>query len=188
MLESLNNAINNIGFFTEGEKNLLLGKLKFKLVPKGAFILKEGAVSKSIYFLSSGAFRQYYVSDDVQEVIQNLFIENDWIVESRSFITQKPSNALIQATEDSEVFELNVHDLHDLINMSSSFFRMAGILHSASRTDSITDAISPDAKYSWLLQNKPGFLQKFPLKYIASYLEITPETLSRVRNKISRLH
>ena len=78
---------------------------------------------------------------------------------------------------------LNIHDLHALIGRSPSFFVLGKILEEIH--DYQSQKLSPDQKYKLLLEKRPEVIQTFPLKYISSYLGMTPETLSRVRSRIS---
>ena len=100
-------------------------------------------------------------------------------------MTQKPSETVVRATEVSEVFKLSGYDFHELVKISDSFFRMGRIFEQALQNqDYQHNRMTPEEKYALLIASKPQIIQIFPLKYIASYLGMTPETLSRVRRKI----
>ncbi|MPR34859.1 Crp/Fnr family transcriptional regulator [Salmonirosea aquatica] len=187
MFESIRSSVQNLGYFTDAELALLVGRLKVIPLARGGYLLREGQVCRAVYFVNRGSFRHYQVMNEIDEINLNLFIENDWMFDYQSFTSQKPSRALIQAAENSEVFELNVYDLHALIGESSTFFRLGHLLESAlESSENRTANLTPETKYRKLLQTKPQLLQRFPLKHIASYLGITPETLSRVRKKLAR--
>jgi len=186
MFETFRKAIQDLGKFSENEYDQLLSHLKATTFQKDYFLLREGKICQSIYFLHQGSFRHYYTTESGDEITMNLFVENDWVLDYKSFTSQKPSTSIIQAAENSEVLELSVYDLHKLMKISDSFFQIAKIFQYAIDQQEInTQKISPKKKYADLLINKPKIIQKFPLKYIASYLAITPETLSRVRRTIS---
>ncbi|KAI9453492.1 putative transcriptional regulator, Crp/Fnr family [Russula earlei] len=99
--------------------------------------------------------------DDGNDVTLNLYVENDWVMEYKSLIRQQPAETIIQATEQRRIFEITVQN-----------------------QDYQNTRLSPEEKYERLLATRPRLIQQFPLKYIASYLGITPETLSRVRRRI----
>lgn len=102
-------------------------------------------------------------------------------------MSQKPSESFVQAYAESEILELTVQSLHGLIAESPAFLQMGRILEQATaRVHFFDNDLTPIQKYEHLLNNRPQLLQKFPLKIIASYLKITPETLSRVREKLAR--
>lgn len=186
MYESIQNSLQCLGYFTDAELGLFVGKLKVVPVAKNGYLLREGQVCQAVYFVNRGSFRHYQVTDNADEINLNLFIDKDWVFDYQSFTSQKPSRALIQAAEDSEVLELTVHDLHALIGQSNAFFRLGHLLESAlESTENRTANLAPEAKYRKLLDTKPQLIQRFPLKHIASYLGVTPETLSRVRKKLA---
>jgi CRP-like cAMP-binding protein len=184
MFENITRSIQSIGRFSDKDIPVFLSKLKTVTVQKDDLLLKQGKVSQSLYFVNKGSFRQYSVADSGDEITLNLFIENDWMLEYKSFTSQKPSASIIQATEDSEVFELSVYAFHELIGISEVFFQVGRILGTGVQDD-YNQRTSPKEKYACLLATRPGVIQKFPLKYIASYLNMTPETLSRVRKSIA---
>lgn len=110
-------------------------------------------------------------------------MENDFALDQSSFTSQKPSLFNMQALEDCELIELTVQSLHSLITMSPTFFALGKILDANTRAN-YAHLKTPEEKYLALIQNRPQVIQRFPLKYIASYLNMTPETLSRVRGKV----
>ncbi len=158
----------------------LLDRVNEKRVSKGVVLLSEGEVCRDLSFLLKGSFKQYHRNKELDEVIVNLFVEGDWVLNHQSFTSQKPSTHKIEAFEDSEILTINIHQLHELIGLYPSFFVLGKMLEASNPYDLKT----PEEKYIHLLETRPDFIQKFPLKYIASYLRMTPETLSRVRNKI----
>ena len=180
MSDSLIHSINQYGSFGKKEVDALLDRVIQKSVVKGGLILEQGEICRNLSFLLKGSFRQYHQNQELDEVIVNLFVENDWVLNHQSFTSQKPSTHKIEAFEDSEILIINIHQLHELIGLYPSFFALGKMLESSNPYDLKT----PEEKYIHLLETRPDFIQKFPLKYIASYLRMTPETLSRVRNKI----
>jgi CRP-like cAMP-binding protein len=185
MYELVTNSIQRFGPFSEEQVTAVLGKLKHLVVKKDDCLVKEGQVCQTFYFVSRGSFRHYMLQDDGTEAVLNLYMEEEWVFEYKSFISQQPSVAIIQAAEDSEVFALSGEDFHELVRISNIFFRLGKIFEQAFQNqDYQHNRLSPEEKYAMLLDTKPRLLQKFPLKHIASYLGMTPETLSRVRKKI----
>jgi len=184
--ENLLDAIRKFACFSQEELSLLTEKLVHRNLNKDEKLVKAGEVSGALYFVVNGAFRQFKITNDDEEVTVGLYIDGDWMMDHRSFTSQKPSENFITAFTDSEVFELNIHDIHTLIGMSQTFFQLGKILESVVyASDRYRDQTKPETKYEYLMANNPLIIQRFPLKYIASYLQITPETLSRVRKKIA---
>lgn len=185
MDENIRNSIREIGTFSEDEIDTCLAKLTSLAFPRGSQLLAEGRVCQSLCFISQGSFKHYFVSDQGDEVILDLFVEGDWVLNYKSFTSQKPSTSTIQACEDSRVLELSVYGLHSLILSSEVFFQLGRLLErGGERQQMLRLCPSPMERYTFLMENNPRLIQKFPLKYIASYLDIRPETLSRVRKNL----
>lgn len=105
-----------------------------------------GDVCSHFCFINHGSFCQYFVDDELEENITNLFIDNSWVLEHSSFIARKPSKNKIEAFENSEVLSLNIHDLHDLIAKSPSFLSVGKILDIGKNTFTSSNN-SPTEKY-----------------------------------------
>jgi CRP-like cAMP-binding protein len=175
------------GRFSDYDVSLFEKKTKIRAVKKGEIMLREGEICQTAFYVISGSFYQYNFKDEIEENVIDLHIKNEWLLNEQSFIAQKPSENIIKAYSDSTVLELTLFSMHELIAQSPAFFQMGGILEmSKSRVHFFDNSLSPLKKYQYILDNKPALLQKFPLKIIASYLKITPETLSRVRENLAR--
>ena len=171
--------------FSESDLDILTHHLKPLLIHKDDCLVKEGKICQSFYFVEHGSFRHYQITDTGEEITQNLYIEKDWLLDYKSFTSQKPSVSIIQAMEDSAVLELSVYDLHKLMKTSDVFFQVARIFQFGLEQKEIgLQNTTPKDRYQFLLTEKPQIIQRFPLKYIASYLGMTPETLSRVRKSL----
>lgn len=182
MIEFLNKA----GHFSEEESMLLQKEVQHHLCTKDTFLLRKGEVSSSIYFIKKGAVYHHKTDDDGNVHIIDLNATHDWVVNHTSFTSRKPSVREIQVYEDSEVYELSITSIHKLIASSQSFLQMGKVLEeTTSRIHFFDGNYTPDEKYAHILAHKPVLLQKFPQTMIASYLKITPETLSRVRKRVS---
>jgi CRP-like cAMP-binding protein len=153
------------------------------LIKKNAIVQGEGEICQSFYFVESGSLRQFKDVDGFIEQTINLYLENDFVFDQSSFTSQKPSLFNIQALEDCELIELTVQSVHSLITLSPTFFALGKILDANAHMN-YAQLKSPEEKYLALMQNRPQVTQRFPLKHIASYLNMTPETLSRVRAKV----
>jgi CRP-like cAMP-binding protein len=180
-------SLQKIGIFREEDLLLFSENVKIRSVKKEEILLREGEICQSVFFINSGGVYQYNVKDEIEQNVIDLHIEGDWLLNHRSFIAQKPSEGIIQAYSDCNLLELTLHNLHKLIGISPAFFQLGKLLEpSNSRISFFDNDSTPIQKYEYILENRPQLLQIFPLKIIASYLKITPETLSRVRAKIMK--
>jgi CRP-like cAMP-binding protein len=186
MFQQITKSLQSFGHFSQEHLSALFIRLKILHVKKDDYLIKESQLCQAFHFINKGYFRHYAIQDDGKEATINLFIQGEWLFEYKSFMTQQPSENIIQAATAGEVLTLHISDFHQLIKLSDEFFRLGRILEQAIQNQDFQhNRLSPEQKYQRLLFTKPELLQHFPLKYIASYLGITPETLSRIRKKIS---
>jgi CRP-like cAMP-binding protein len=144
-------------------------------------VLIEGEVCSSFYYVLEGSFIQYSLVDDEEHII-DLHVSHEWLFNQESLTEQSPSTTTIRAYADSEVLCLSLYAFHQLSGQSQAFLQFGKILNQPKyRTFLFDQALSPTDKYNYILKSKPELTQVFPLKMIASYLKVTPETLSRVR-------
>ena len=161
----------------------------YKKLKKKELLLREGEVCKYIAFILKGATRQYTIDDKGNERILNLCIENWWTSDRESFYKQKPSIYNIDAWEDTELLLLpKANNMYERVNSIAAFNEMRIMLddnHHMSSQRRLLSSIVQTAEYRYeeLLKDYPGFLDRFPQHIIASYLGITKETLSRIRNQ-----
>lgn len=186
MFDQVTASIQSFGYFTPEQIALILPRLTVRKMKKDECLIKEGQVCQSFFFINQGLFRHYTVLDNGEDATINLFMPGQWAFEYKSFMSQQPSENIIQAFVDGEVFVLSAWDFHELVKISDTFFRLGHIMEIVIQNqDYQNNRLTPEQKYELLLASKPQMVQYFPLKYIASYLGITPETLSRIRRKIS---
>lgn len=185
-MERFIQSVQAFGNFASSQMTLLLGEVAVRQLKKEEHLLKEGQVCPALYFLNQGSLRHYHITDEGSERTLNLVLEGDWVLDYQSFISQKPSRNFITAFEDSEVIELSICSLHKLIGHSPKFFKMGRLLEAGIQPANLyTEFSSPEERYREVLRKKPLWFQKFPLHLIASYLGVAPETLSRIRRRIS---
>ncbi|MCF6349236.1 MAG: cyclic nucleotide-binding domain-containing protein [Flavobacteriaceae bacterium] len=164
--------------------------LSEKTVGSGNFLLQQGKISRSIAFIEKGLLRQYYLNDGKE--VTNCFCRENTITTSyKSLITQQESDIAIQAVEESKLIILSYDSLQKLFN-KDLFWQQVGrltaeneFITSESHNRFLRDLSATD-RYLHILNNDKELLQRVPLNHLATYLQIAPETLSRIRNKIMR--
>ncbi|MET0466299.1 MAG: Crp/Fnr family transcriptional regulator [Chitinophagaceae bacterium] len=164
-----------------------------KKVRKHQYLLQEGDVWKYDAFISKGCLRTYAIDERGDEHVIGLGIENWWIGDRESLLSGNPSKFNIDAVEDSELvlfahqnFEKLCMDIPAFGNMVSQILQRSFI----ASQNRIQAALSYTAeeKYRSFLEKYSVFATRIPQNMIASYLGISPETLSRVRKSVSKKH
>lgn len=160
---------------------------KLKQFAKNDLFLSEGEVCKSIGFIEKGSMRLYYDSPE-KEACNDFFFENSVIGSFASFLTEMPSLVSIAAIEDCEVILFEKSDLINLTQKYLSLKRLANVVLQeqfirAEKREEALLKFSPEKRFKNLLEEHPKIFKRVPLHYVASYLNITPETLSRYRNR-----
>lgn len=185
MFQPALDSIQSFGPFTKEELSSFEQELSCLFVARNHLVLKEGQICQALYFILSGSCIHNYSADDGLDHIVNLYVTGNWFTDYQSFTSQQPSSTNIQCFEDTQLAVINIHSLHYLVNESPIFFKAGRLLETMQYLDLFSVGLSPEEKYKKLLLKRPELIQKFPLKYLASYLKIRPETLSRIRKRIS---
>jgi CRP-like cAMP-binding protein len=173
--------LNGLGQFSLFEVELFEKHTIRKKLGKNEVLLSEREVCKSFYYILSGSFFQFQTTE-ISENIIDLHLQGEWMFNQQSLTEQAPSNTTIKAFSKSEVLELSLNSFHCLCSKSQSFLQFGKILNQSKNRISIYDnSLNPAEKYDFIKKAKPQLSQVFPIKMIASYLKIAPETLSRVR-------
>lgn len=175
--------LQSIGQFSAFDAELFEKHSAKKQFTKGEILLNEGEICRCMYFIQSGSFFQFQASDK-EDIIIDLHPPGEWMFNQQSLTEQASSETAIRCFSDAEVIELSLTGFHCLCSRSQAFLQFGRILNQPKYRTAIYDkALNPSEKYNYIAETKPQLLQLFPLKMIASYLKVTPETLSRVRAK-----
>jgi CRP/FNR family transcriptional regulator, anaerobic regulatory protein len=169
---------------------LIISYFTPKKLRRRQYLLQEGDVCRHLSFIAKGAMRQYTVDEKGTEHILRFGIENWWMSDRESFITKQPSRFNIEAVEDCELLQLNHTGYEELSRVSPAYIQLNRILDERgyiAAQKRIHSSISNTAeeRYIELLNTHPAFFQRFPQNMIASYLGVSPETLSRIRKVVS---
>ncbi|WP_214073466.1 Crp/Fnr family transcriptional regulator [Mucilaginibacter sp. dw_454] len=171
---------------SEDDKHLLMAHFKPKKLRRRQYFLQEGDVCKYIGFIVKGSARTFTVDEKGHEHILKLSLENWWLADFESFYLLKPSRFNIEALEDLEVLQSTNAQIEEYLKAIPAFSAMASIIsqnYTIANQNRVQAAISYTAeeRYEDLVKNYPHFLQRFPQNMIASYLGLSPETLSRLK-------
>lgn len=156
-----------------------------KKYKKGEMILNEGEVCKCMRYVEKGMLRQYYFKYE-KDMTEHIAYEKGVVICLESYFRQEPTRLMIEALEPSVIWEID----KDQIDKLAVEHSVIGVLYRKILEDSLIESqIKADTlrfepaheRYNKLLQIHPEILKRAPLVYIASLLQMTPETLSRVR-------
>ena len=166
-------------------------KFKSKVVKKNNYLLRQGDTCKDLVFVQKGCLRLYYLKDDIEVNVWFAFQQSS-AIEIYSFISENPSSYFLQAIEDSEVLYLPKTELDKLYQYQPKMQEMMRNFWEAVLLDLINrfTALQKDSaekRYLDLL-NKPAYLETIPQKYLASFIGVTPTSLSRIRKQIIKTH
>ena len=172
---------------TEEEQNAIISLNIFRSVKKGTILLREGQKSKESYFVLKGCIRTYYVVDG-EEKTTAFYTEMDALTPP-CVISKTPSEFYISCIEDSI---LTVSDLEMELEMNSKFPKFETMCRILSEELLAKERIdfdefktsSPEQRYLNLIERRPDLVQRVPQHQLASYLGITPQSLSRLRARI----
>lgn len=160
----------------------ILVPMKFQ---KGDTILEEGKVCRALYFVEKGMVRQYYYKNK-KDVTEHFSFEGRIVFCIESFLKQEPSRLIVEALESTVLYAIPYDALHTLMvrNQEMEMLYRKILEHVAISSQEHADSQrfeNAAERYDRLLREKPEIILRAPMVHIASFLQMTPETLSRVR-------
>jgi len=176
---------------TEENFALIKSLMVPKTLKKGEFLLREGEVPKFGAFVTKGILRSYVIDNKGKEHIIQFAPENWWISDKAGLTDGTPSTFFINAIEDSEVLLIDINGHLTLIDKLPGYaasFRTGIQKRAAAKDQRIVHSLSATAeeRYNDFLETYPSIARRVPQHMLASYLGITPETVSRIRKQASR--
>ena len=191
MFEQINANVTKCTTFSQEELNIFDALLVSKTYPTKTFVWIEAEVCNFEAYVVKGCARTFYIDDNGFEVILQFAIEDWWISDIASFNDQTPSRLFIETMEDCQLLLLAPQTKEDLLFRVPKFERVFRMMIqrnlSATQNRLIGNIAQPaQERYLAFLKKYPTISQRIPQHYIASYLGISPEFLSKIRAKIAR--
>jgi CRP-like cAMP-binding protein len=159
-------------------------------VKKNEHLFRSGEIARHVYFIEKGCLRQYYINNNGEERTIYFKVEDGWCSELVSFLDNKPTELCLQALENSKLQIINQKNWIYAVTQIQSF--TMGFIRAQQDTNymlkkRLAEATveTPEEKYLRFIKEEPLLLQRIPLYHIASYLAMTPETLSRIRKIVA---
>ncbi|TKK66004.1 Crp/Fnr family transcriptional regulator [Ilyomonas limi] len=168
----------------------LIENCKLLKVDKGSFLLRQGEICKYSFYVEQGLLRYYSIDEKGKEHILQFAPETWFVADRESVYFNQPSHYFIQALEDSSVILLDENFITQLAQKNTSFLQFNNkllhnhIRHLQNRINQLLSATAEE-RYLDFIKIYPNLLLRVPQSMVASYLGITPESLSRVRKDLA---
>lgn len=191
MFEAINKYVTKCIDMTEDELNLFNSLLEPKSMPKKTYLLQEGEICNFEAYIVKGCIRNYYIDENGFEVVIQFAIEDWWVSDIASFNDQKPSKMYIETLENCELLIISHDNKEELLQRIPKFERVFRIMvqkNLSATLDRLINTIAKSAqeKYLDFIKLYPAIPQRVAQHYIASYLGMSAEFLSKVRTKLAR--
>ncbi len=177
--------------FSAEEMEAIMKDLVIESYEKNTILLKQGEISSKCYFVLKGCVRQYFIDADGKEVTVNFFTEEQAVVLFKSYKNKVPSDYFLACNEESTL-------VVGTLESEETMYRQFPVLEKLTR-DMVEEnfgkeqdervrfiAQAPEERYQLLLKQRPELINRVPQHQLASYLGITPESLSRIKRRISQ--
>lgn len=186
--EKIIEYINRSVSLTDQEGAIFAAAFREVKIKKRQFIVQPNFIVKNRNFVLNGAFRAYVVDDNGQDNTIAFAIEDWWITDYNSYILQKPATMFVIALEDSTILEISYEKeqaLKQANHKFETFFRIRAERTAAFMQQRIISNLTQSAeeRYENFIEKYPQIVQRVPQYALASYLGMTTEFLSRIRNK-----
>ncbi|MEX0609648.1 MAG: Crp/Fnr family transcriptional regulator [Balneolaceae bacterium] len=191
MFEQLYKSFHQHVSLTNEEWELCKNNFRPKRMLKRQFLLQEGDVCRELAFVEKGALYSYSVDSKGNQHVIRFAFDGWWMANLQSFFTGDPSRLNIELLEDSELLVLDLKNHETLLEKIPAYERYHRIIIQnayVALQQRVENALglTAEEKYSRLIKQSPEFMNRVPLHLVASYLGVSPETLSRVRASFSR--
>ena len=173
---------------TEEELKFIDTYFECKNLKKKEFLLQDRKICNFIGFVAAGTIRHFHIKSGLEKTCDISF-ENSWVTDFKSFTHNSPSIMNLQAMEDTLVFFIRKENLYKLYNECNKYETFGRLMAEevAQRATEIAMSLSsdkPEERFKNLIKTQPDLFQRIPQKYIANFLGVSPESLSRIRSRI----
>ena len=189
-MQQIREYIEKVNHVSDSDWNIFLSKLEKRDFKKKIEIIKKGEIENHISFIEHGIVRLVIPNEDLEkEVTFGFSFENEFISAYDSFITQIPSLYRLETLTDTSLWSISYNDLQyvysntNVGNAIGRFYAERLYLIKSKREQALLYE-SAEQRYLNLFTDRPNLIKEIPLKYIASYIGVTPQALSRIRKRI----
>ncbi|GAL83223.1 cAMP-binding protein [Sporocytophaga myxococcoides] len=176
----------SFNLLTEDEINSFLSIAEVFNLERGEYFIREGNICNTVAYVDSGILRSFYTTPEGEEMTYCISFQNSFMTAYSSFITGIPTMENVQAITPVKLLLLQKKDIEQISGNSANWLRFAKIMAENEYLELEKRVFSYQResareRYRNLLQTRPEFIEQIPLKFLASYLGITPRHLSRLR-------
>ena len=182
LIERISNCIS----MEQQDIDLIESYFKYESIAKGASLIEIGQHTDKVFFIFSGYFRYYKIFNSGEELNIHLYAPNNFATSLNSFFLEQKSEEQLQAITDCEYLYITRSDLEKLYSTNNKWQYFGRKLMESfliEKEERIIDQLSLTAqdRYLKLIKTQPDIIQNVPVKYIASFIGVQPESLSRIR-------
>jgi len=187
---ALKKEISRLVDISDAEFQKVMPFFRHKRIRKNRELVALGESARDLAFIVNGSLRSFTIDENGRERVYKIAFEGDWIGAPVSFSEGEPSRYIIEANELTDVLLISFHDRDNIyftVPVMERFFRklVDGYLTYAIRRFTSVTTESVEERYIKILSHQPEILKRIPLHVVASYLSITPESLSRIRHHVA---
>jgi CRP-like cAMP-binding protein len=172
---------------------MVFGKMKRLDIPVASNLLEINDIADKVYFIEKGVLRTYSVDKKGNKQVFNLLFEGDFVTDYGSFITQKPSRYCIESLEPCQLLYYTYEDRNAFVEASPQLQKISRLIIEKFYLElkdryEYSVLLSPEERYKKLLFERPEIFQRIALNHIAEYINIRPQSLSRIRKRLSHVY
>lgn len=188
-MEQIRNYFEKVIKLTDEDWQIFSSKLSRKEYPKKYLVLKAGQTENYLSFVEKGILR-FYIPKEENDLTFTFIFDNGFVSAYDSFLTKQPSTYNVETLTQTTIWRLSFEDLQSIYKeteIGNTIGRLAAedLFLKKSRRELSLLTYTAEQRYLNLFTEQPHLLQLIPLKYLASYIGITPQALSRIRKRIS---
>lgn len=188
MFDKLKEYCRTIVPLTDQELDLIDNHFEIVVLKKKDMLLQEGKICNFLAFVAEGTIRHFHIKDGIEKTCDISF-ENSWVTDFQSFTHQTSCVMNLQAMTDSRLFVIRKENLQVMYTHCNKYETFGRIMAEqvAQRATEIAMSLSsekPEERFLNLVSKQPDLFQRVPQKYIANFLGISPESLSRIQKRI----
>jgi CRP-like cAMP-binding protein len=188
MFDKILRNINSISSLSNEENRAFSNICRSIKISKKEFVFMEGDVCTNLFFINSGLLHVFFVVDGNERTCR-FFFENMWYTDFSSFINENVSEENFQALLDSEIIQITKEDIENLYVKYPRMERIGRLLAEQAfieiqNRNKLLTTETPEYRYLRLVEEHPHLVDKIPQYYLASYLNIQPESLSRIKKRV----